>query len=292
MASLFEFYGLTRRQCPEDNTLARRETSSKRAVEDVGKDTQIGSLGPTQSQIVSLLETVRELDWSDLNAKELRSNTQRIAAELHRRGEAVTPCEQCTRGGAWDTCVVFPVYKGRSVSSYACSNCIHRHRGNRCSHRQAFEDQGGQPWDIKITAQVVAHGGLRKVMAKESQDPTFSINGDPPIVTKKRKEREASTENQAQVPVTPKKPRLSSGSPRERSAFDGESLPWPVSPTSWNNPIKLRSIMKDLKSFAHITEVRIAKLEAERKRMSSTEYWNQEAADLFSDGQLNLGMRE
>lgn len=141
-------------------------------------------------------------------------------------------------------------------------------------------------------SQVVAHGGLRKVMAKEAQDPTFSTDGNPPIVTKKRKEREASTENQAQASLTPKKPRLSSGSPRERSAFDGESLPWPVSPTSWNNPSKLRSIMKDLKSFAQITEVRIPKLEAERKRMSSTEYWNQEAADLFSDGQLNLGMRE
>lgn len=142
------------------------------------------------------------------------------------------------------------------------------------------------------TSQVVAHGGLRKVMAKESQDPTFSIDGTPPVLTKKSKEREASAENQPHAPVTPKKSRRSSDSPLARSAFDGECLPWPVSPTSWNNPNKLRSIMKDLKSFAHITEVRIAKLEAERKRMSSTDYWNQEAAELFSDEQLNLGMRE
>lgn len=141
-------------------------------------------------------------------------------------------------------------------------------------------------------SQIVAHGGLRNVMSKESQDPTFSIGGNSPTVTRKRKEREPSTENQTQTQTTPKNSSLSSVSPRAKSAFDGESLPWPVSPTSWNNPSKLRSIMKDLKSFAHITEVRIAKLEAERKRMSSTDYWNQEAAELFPEGQLKLGMKE
>lgn len=52
MASLFEFYGLTRRQRPEDNTLARRETSSKCAVEDVGKGLALTSLYVFNSKLI------------------------------------------------------------------------------------------------------------------------------------------------------------------------------------------------------------------------------------------------
>jgi hypothetical protein len=68
MASLFEFYGLTRRQRPEDNTLARRESSSKRAVEDVGKGLALTSLYVFNSKLIIPGKQTHKLEaWVPLN---------------------------------------------------------------------------------------------------------------------------------------------------------------------------------------------------------------------------------
>lgn len=53
MSSLFEFYGLTRSQNPEDNTSAYPETSRKRAAEDAEKGLVLNAI-----HIVNLMLTI------------------------------------------------------------------------------------------------------------------------------------------------------------------------------------------------------------------------------------------
>ncbi|KAL4869590.1 hypothetical protein BDV12DRAFT_196220 [Aspergillus spectabilis] len=165
--------------------------------------------------------------------------------------------------------------------SHACTGCLYYHKANTCSHRLEFEKQGGQSWDPTITDAMVARGGLRHVLAQETASSTSPVHTTPTPLPQKRKLIAELTEVHAQTYTTPKKPRLSTPRPQAKSAFDGESLPWPVPPSAWNDLDKLHSITKDLKSFLAITETRVANLEAESARISAEEYWEREAAKFF-----------
>ncbi|RDW87139.1 DUF3716 domain-containing protein [Aspergillus mulundensis] len=287
MSSLFEEYGLALHQTQDNDSPRSINHSNKRAIENASKEIGKNSLSPTQSQVASLLERVRELDWTTKIARELKTEAQRSAALLHCRGKSVEPCSHCAQGGPWSTCVVFPVYQGQSMYSYACSNCVYYHRAIKCSHRQAFEAQGGRNWDPAITESIVANGGLRSVLTKDHNNIAPVMKVTSPAVPKKRKQSaECAAPSQAQTQMqanttqiaTPKKTiRLQS-----KSAFDGEKLPWPVSPASWNDPIKLRSAIKDLETFTQIAKKRVARLDEECEAMSTADFWNQEAAKLFS----------
>ncbi|KAL4882405.1 hypothetical protein BJY04DRAFT_217319 [Aspergillus karnatakaensis] len=324
MSSLFEAYGLARSQSqsqsPEDEPPCLVNTSIKPPTKTSSKNSDLQSvgLGPNQTQIVNLLEPVRELEWSSGVAKEPKDAEQRSAALLYCRGEAVEPCSQCARQTPWSKCVVFPIYQNRSMYTHACSNCIFQHRGVRCDHRLAFEKQGGKVWDPKVTVDIVARGGLRQVLAEEAtrsaspSETAVATDTSTSPITQKRKlapmptesvsespaqrqiqlslrtttESETESSAQRQVMPSPKKPRLSahllpvSQPLRAKSAFDGEYLPWPVTPAAWNDPIHLRSIINDLKLFAAIAEARLKNLETP---MSLAEYWEQEAAKLSGD---------
>lgn len=133
-------------------------------------------------------------------------------------------------------------------------------------------------------SQIIASGGLRTVLEKEPEKrlqsrETAALDQGP-----KRKRFTGCTEAQTQTQTGRKGPSNCPERAPRKSAFDGERLSWPVSPADWNDSGKLRSIAKDLKSFLHITTTRIASLEADRFRSSSSEYWDQEAAKLFPNG--------
>ncbi|KAI9376457.1 hypothetical protein BJX61DRAFT_538835 [Aspergillus egyptiacus] len=296
MSSLFEAYGLTKRLTPEDDLPPRLNPSREDAIEVALKEVNVTSLGPIQSQVVSLLEPVRELDWISGNPKELKTTEARTAALLYRRGESVSPCQRCERGGPWSACVVFPVYNKQSMWLYACANCLYYHRATGCSHRHSFEEQGGQPWDTGATSHteldesaIVSREGLRYVLAEEGRKPVpRPLAVAQPVIPRKNKEHPEESKEQALSQPVLKHPRLSGARRTSRSAFDGETLPWPVPPSAWKDLAQLRSIVNDWKSFIRIAEARITRLEIKQEQMSSAEFWEKEAAKLFSNGSLGL----
>ncbi|KAL5332837.1 hypothetical protein BJX70DRAFT_404181 [Aspergillus crustosus] len=255
MSSLFEAYGLTRQSTETDTP--QPESTEEHTV----KEKETKGLSPAQSQLVSLLEPIRELDWN-VDIPSRLSGRERSAALLYRRGESVDPCAHCKRKNPWSSCVVFPIYNEKSMFYHACASCLYYHKANSCSLRLEFEEQGGQAWDSALTEAVRSRGGLRRVLDDETTITTAPPAPMQATLSPKAQKRIAVTENaepQTQTLTTTKKPRVStpvvsSPRPQVKSRFDGDTLRWPVTPTAWNDVGKLNFIAKDLKSFLAITE--------------------------------------
>ncbi|KAL2864332.1 DUF3716 domain-containing protein [Aspergillus lucknowensis] len=275
MSALFAAYGLARGNSPSPDQPRRDETSPDRGVRDTINEIDAPDLprSACDDRLIQLLSPVRPLDWDNGLARELKDKRQRTAALLQCRGVAIAACSHCQHRGPWKSCVVFPTYKNQSMWSSACANCIFHHKGVHCSHRHAFEAQSGQPWDVKLPAR----GGLHCVLTREPNS-AMSAGTSTKSMTIKRKEDSEETDADTQKPSkkmhhTPRPSYL-------KTAFDGQALPWPVRPSSWNDVAQLRLQLKDFEFFAHNTRKRIEELESQENR-SPTAFWEVEAAKFF-----------
>ncbi|KAL2793445.1 hypothetical protein BJX66DRAFT_338761 [Aspergillus keveii] len=244
-----------------------------------------------QTQLTSLLSPVRYLDWHCGTRKATKTPAHRTAALIHRRGLTVTPCSNCAgdRDRAWGRCVVAPVYKGRSILCYACSNCVFNGDVAGCSHREAFEKTGDQVWDSAVNRDIVARGGLRAVIYAEFDTSPAETTTGPPSPTEKGHE-ETTPSPQEPDPILPDpleyqshtSPHSNFSEPPETEFF-GAVFSWPVSPDAWNDPGVLRCMVDDWRAFAEIAEACIAEFEdaPSIEYDSSYEYWCAEYARLF-----------
>ncbi|KAL3469352.1 hypothetical protein BJX99DRAFT_252065 [Aspergillus californicus] len=274
-------YGLSRSRTPTPDYPLRLESARNRAIQEAKGE--IGEIpqGAINEQLISLLEPLRELDRTSAIAREILTTRELSSTLLQRRGDMVNPCRQCKIRSPWKTCVVFPVYNAQSMWSHACSTCTFYHKGNECSHRQAFEDQGGRLWDLLITDTIIARGGLRSVLAEEPNSATsintttFNKGKINTAAPKKRKEPSKSyvdnfptgvgktpvKDSAMPMEATPKQLCLTAGRSEPKFPIDGQVLPWPVPASAWNDPTQLRCMISVFKHFARIAESRVTELE-------------------------------
>ncbi|KAL3457917.1 hypothetical protein BJX64DRAFT_292676 [Aspergillus heterothallicus] len=273
----------------------KRSKTSKSSSKAITKEALNGQT-PEQIELVALLPQGKPNRLSrDPSSIELKPVNQRTAALLYRRGSAISPCTQCGPDRTWNSCVVAPIYKGRSMFGHACANCVFKNDAAHCSHREAFMAGGGQ-------IEIIARGGLYTVLKEEaSGSPLKLVNMSTPSATdsqtrsvKIKAQKKATTTGRKprkRLPKTPKtlktQPAASpvgddSGDPS--SALDGQYVPWSVLHTEWNNLASLRSIVDDMKFFTAMADARIAELESSTpaiEHASSYDFWNAEVAKLF-----------
>ncbi|KAL4962208.1 uncharacterized protein BDV14DRAFT_203027 [Aspergillus stella-maris] len=85
MSSLFEAYGLARSQNPDGKADAPLLLNSSQKQDREVAPTDPASSNSVQSQLVALLDPVRELDWAANASRWLKTKQQRSASILHTR---------------------------------------------------------------------------------------------------------------------------------------------------------------------------------------------------------------